>query len=127
MFLKIGEQVDVDKQPVGENDEPLDAPVEQHFEIALETAALVVYIRENGQEGRLVQCVFDAAKHQRAIRVGHVENHDANRVAAPAAQRAGKQVGTVTQVRGGALDAPFGGVGNVACQRRVVQDDGNGS
>src|ERR1700685_4096345 len=125
MFLQIGEQVDVDEQPVGENDEALDAPVQQHFEVALETAALIVNIRENRQERRLVQGVLNAAKHQRAIRVGHVENHDANRVAAPAAQRARKQVGAVTKLRGGALDAPFGSVGNVACQRRVVQDDGN--
>src|ERR1700686_2264542 len=29
-------------------------------------------------------------------------------------------------MRGSALDAAFGSVWNVACQRRVVQDDGNG-
>jgi len=47
-------------------------------------------------------------------------------VAAPAAQRARKQVGTVAEMLGGFVDASFGGVGNVASQRRVVQDDGNG-
>src|SRR5271170_2969996 len=54
VLLKIGEHIDVDEQPVGENDESLDAAVEQHFEIALETAALIVDIGENGQERRLV-------------------------------------------------------------------------
>src|SRR5208283_4743789 len=123
---EVGKHIDVDGQPVGQNDQPLDAAVQQHFEIAFETAALVVYIRKNGKERRLVKSVLDATQHERAVRVGHVENHDADGLAAPAAQRARKQVGTVAEMRGGALDALFRDVGNVAGQRRVVQDDGNG-
>jgi len=47
-------------------------------------------------------------------------------VAASAAQRACKQVGTIAEMQSRALDAAFGSFGNVACQRRAVQDDGNG-
>src|SRR6266852_45844 len=81
VLLQIGEDVDVDEQPVGEDDQAFDAAVEQHFEIALEAAALVVHVGEDG---------------------------------------------TVAEVLGGFVDASFGGVGNVASERRVVQHDGNG-
>src|SRR6266436_4611096 len=127
VLLQIGENVDVHKQPVRENDQAFDAAVEQHFQIALEAAALVVHVGEDGEERRLVQSVFNTAQHERAVRVGHVENHDANGMAAAAAQRARKQVGTVAEVLCGFVDASFGGVGNVTGERRVVQDDGNGS
>src|SRR5258708_32031383 len=126
VLLQIGEDIDVHKQPVREDDQAFDAAVEQHFQIALEAAALVVHIGEDGEERRLVESVFDAAQHECAVRVGHVENHDADSVAAAAAQRAGKQVRTIPEVLGGFVDASFGGVGNVAGERRVVQDDGNG-
>src|SRR5229473_1500521 len=126
VLLQIGEDVDVDEKPVGEDDQAFDAAVEQHFEIALEAAALVVHVGEDGKIRRLVESVFDAAQHERAVRIGHVENHDADGVAAAATQGARKQVGTVAEVLGGFVDASFGGVGNVASQRRVVQDDGNG-
>src|SRR6266852_3926277 len=126
VLLQNGEDVDVDQKPVGEDDQAFDAAVEQHFQIALEAAALVVHISEDGKIRRLVKSVFDAAQHERAVRVGHVENHDSDGVTAPAAQRARKQVGTVAEMLGGFVDASFGGVGNVAGERRVVQDDGNG-
>ena len=102
-----------------------DAAVEQHLQIALEAAALVVHVGENGQVRRLVERVLDAAQDQRAVRVGHVEDHDADGVAALAAQRAGELVGTVSELLGGALDAFLGDGRDVARQRRVVQDDGN--
>ena len=122
-FLQIAEQVDVEKEPVGENDQRLDAAVEQHLQIALETAALVVHVGENGKIRRLVERVLDAAQHQRAVRIGHVKHHDADGVAAFAAQRAGKLVGTVSEFLGGTLDSLLGDSRDVARQRRVVQDD----
>ena len=125
-FFEIGEDVDVDEQPVGQDDEGFDAAVEQHFEIALEAAALVVNVGEDGQVGRLVESVLDAAENQSAVGIGHVEDHDADGVAALAAQGAGKQVGTVAELLGGAFDAFLGGVGDVAGQRSVVQNNGNG-
>src|SRR6266481_2953712 len=126
VLLQVGEDVDVHKQPVREDDQAFDAAVEQHFQIALEAAALVVYIGQNGEERRLVKSILDAAQHERAVRVGHVENHDADGVTAPAAQRPRKQVGSVPEMLGGFVDASFGGVRNVTGERRVVQYDGNG-
>src|SRR4029077_4179146 len=126
VLLQIGQDVDVYKQPVREDDQAFDAAVEKHFQITLEAAARVVHVGGDGEERRLVESVFDAAQHERAVRVGHVENHDSDGVAAPATQRARKQVGTVAEMLGGFVDASFGSVRNVAGERRVVQDDGNG-
>ena len=84
-----------------------------------------MHIGKNGEIRRLEECVFNTPKHQRAIRVGHVEDHDPDGMTAAATQRSGKQVGTIAEMRRGALDALFGGIGNVARQGRVVQDNGN--
>ena len=46
-LFQIAEQVDIKKKPVRENDEPFNAPVEQHFQIALKAAAFIVYIGED--------------------------------------------------------------------------------
>ena len=122
-FFQIGEHVDIEKEPVGKNDEALDAAIKQHFEIAFETATFVVNIGEDGQVGSLVERVFDAAQNQRAIGIGHVEDHDADRMAALAAQRPGKLVGAVAELFRGTLDALFGRRGNVSRERSVVQHD----
>ena len=66
-FFQIAEQVDIEEEPVGQHDEGFDAAVEQHFQIALEAAALVVHVGEDGKIRRLVQRIFDAAQHQRAV------------------------------------------------------------
>ena len=108
LFSRSAKQVDIEKKPVGQNDQAFDAAVEQHFEIALEAAALVVHVGEDGQVRSLVERVFDAAQHQRAVGIGHVEDHDADGVAALAAQRAGKLVGAIAQLFRGALDALLG-------------------
>ncbi len=125
-FFEIGEDVDVHEKPVGQDDEGFDAAVEQHFQIALEAAAFVVNVGENGKVGRLVKRIFDAAENQGAVGIGHVEDHDADGVAALAAQGAGKKVGTIAQFLGSAFDAFLGGGGNVAGQRSVVENDGDG-
>src|SRR5271155_1459371 len=95
-LFQIREQVDIEKEPVGEDDQALDAAVEQHLEIALEAAALIMHVGEDGQVRGLVERVFNAPQYQRAVGIGHVEDHDADGVAALAAQRAGKLVWTVT-------------------------------
>ncbi len=125
-FFEIAEEIDIEEDPVGDDDESLDATIEQHLEITLETAAFVVDVGENREIGRLVERVLDAAKNQGAERVGHVEDHDADGMAALAAQGAGELVGAVSELLGGALDALFGDSRNVARQGRVVQDNGNG-
>jgi len=100
-----------------------DAAVEQHFEVTLEAAALVVHVGENGKIRSLVQRVLDAAQHQRAIGIGHIENHDADGVAALAAQRSCELIGAVAKFFGGALDALFSDGGDIARQWRVIQND----
>src|SRR5579871_5742641 len=104
-LLQVGQEIDIEEQPVGKDNESFDAAVKQHFQVTLEAAALVVHVSKNGQIGGLVQCVFNASQHQGAVRVGHVEDHDTHGVAALAAQGAGKLVGTVSEFLGGALDA----------------------
>src|ERR1035437_3864821 len=101
VLLQVGEDVDVHKQPVGQDDQALDAAVEQHFQIALKAAALVVDIGKDGKVRGLKERVLNAAQHQRAVRVGHVEHHDAHGVAAAGAPRAGKPFGAVFGRLGG--------------------------
>ena len=64
LFSRSREQIDVKKKPVGYDDQSFDAAVQQHFQIAFETAALVVDVGQHGQVVRLVERVFDAAKNQ---------------------------------------------------------------
>jgi tetratricopeptide (TPR) repeat protein len=124
-LFEIGEQVDVEEQPVGQHYQAFDAAIKQHLEIALEAAALVVNVGENWQVGSLIETILDAAQHQRAVGVGHVEYHDADRMAALAAKGPGKLIGTVAQFFRGALDAFFCDGGNVTRQWRVIQHDRN--
>src|ERR1035437_3750731 len=93
VLLQVGEDVDVHKQPVGQDDQALDAAVEQHFQIALKADALVVDIGKDGKVRGLKERVLNAAQHQRAVRVGHVEHHDAHGVAAAGAPGGGKTNG----------------------------------
>src|SRR5262249_43834684 len=98
----------------------------KHFQVALKAAALVVDVGENGKVGRLIERVFDAAQDQRAVRVGHVEDHDSDSVAALAAERAGKEVRPVTQLLGRLFDSLLGFGRNIAGKRRIVKHDGDG-
>ena len=125
-FFQVGEQIDIEKEPVGNDDQSFDAAVQQHFQVALEAAALVVDVGQDGQVVRLVERVFDAAKNQGAEGVGHVEDHDTDGVAALAAQGTRELVGTIAELLRGALDAFLGDGGNIARQGRVVEDDGHG-
>ena len=113
----------IEKEPVGEHDQAFDAAVEQHLKIAFKAAALIVYIGENRQIRSLVERVLDAAQHQRAIGIGHVEHHDAHGVAALAAQRTGKFIRPIAQLFRRALDALLGHRRDIARQRRVVEND----
>src|SRR5215467_3417095 len=122
-LFKITQQVDVEEDPVGDYDQGLDAAVEEHLEVTLEAAALVVDVCENREVGSLIERVLDAAENHRTEGVGHVEDHDADGVAALAAERAGELVGTVSEPLGGAFDALLSDGRDVARQRCVVQDD----
>src|SRR5438270_7238246 len=124
VFFQIAQQVDVEKQPVCNHDQGLDAAIEQHLQITLEAAALIVYVRENGQIRRLVESIFDAPQNEGTERVRHVEDHDSDGMAALAAKGAGKLVGTVSQLLRRALDAFLGDSRDVTRQRRIVQNDG---
>jgi len=124
-FFEVAEQVDIEKQPVGQHDQAFHAAVEQHFQIALEAAALVVNIGQDRQVRSLIEGIFDSAQYQRAVGIGHVENHDADRVAALAAQGTSKLIRPVPQALRGAFDFLFGGGRNVAGKRRIVEDDGD--
>jgi len=54
-----------------------------------------VDISEDGEKQRLIESVLDATQRESAVRVGQVENHDADGMAALATQRARNRVGAV--------------------------------
>src|SRR6202034_3598361 len=124
-LFEIAQQVDIEKEPVGQDSQGFDAAVEQHFQIALETAAFVVHIGENGKIGGLVESVFNATENESTERIGHVKNHDSDRMAALAAQGARELVGPVPELLRRALNALFGDGRNVAGQWRIVEHDRN--
>ena len=59
--------------------------IEQHFQVSLEAAALIVSVREYGQVRSLIQRILDAAQNGRAKRINDVEDHYAHGVVALAA------------------------------------------
>src|SRR5271156_317518 len=124
-FFHVGKEVNIHEEPVGDDDERFDGTREKHFEIAFETAALIVHVSENGEIGGLVQGVFDAAEDQRAVGVGDIENHHAYGAIAFGAEEARDDFGAISKFLGGAFDAIFGGGWEVAGQRRVIEDDGD--
>ena len=46
-FRQIAKQLNIDEQPVRDDDQRLDVPLQQHLEISLESIPLVVRIRKN--------------------------------------------------------------------------------
>src|SRR4029077_9993173 len=46
-LIQIGEHVNVDEQPVGNHDQGVDVPLQEHFQIALKALALFVSIGKN--------------------------------------------------------------------------------
>src|SRR5271156_3676586 len=124
-FFNVGEEVDVHEEPVGDDDEGFDGAREEHFEVALETDALIVHVGEDGEIGGLIQSIFDAAEDQRVIRVGDIEHHDADSAIAFGAEEARDDFGAIGEFFGRAFDAVFGGGRNVAGEGRVIEDDGN--
>src|ERR1700682_4068207 len=69
-LLQVAEQVDVEKQPVGQNDQALNAAVQQHCQVALKAAAFVVHVGQNRQIRRLIQGILNTAQYQRAVGIG---------------------------------------------------------
>src|SRR5205814_9220068 len=107
-LFQIGQDVNINEQPVRQYDQRLYPAIEQHFQVSLEAAAFVVNIGQDWQVRSLVKTVFDSSQHQRAVRVGHVEHHDTDGMTAFAAQGTCEQVGTIPQCLGGALNALLG-------------------
>src|ERR1700677_5079775 len=125
-FFDVGKEVYIHEEPVGYDDERFDGAREEHFEIAFETSALIVHVGEDGEVGGLVERVFDAAEDQGAIRVGDVEDHYADGAVAFGAEEARDDFWAIGKFFCGALDAVFGGGRDVAGERGVIEDDGDG-
>ena len=49
-FFQVGEKIDIQEYPVGQNDQGFNAAVQQHLEIALKASALVVDVGEDRQK-----------------------------------------------------------------------------
>src|SRR6202035_1464736 len=56
-LFEIGQNVNIDEQPVCKNNQRLDTPVQQHLQIALKAAPLIVHISENGKIRRLIESI----------------------------------------------------------------------
>lgn len=125
-FLKVRQHIDIEKKPVREHDQTLDAAIKKHLKVSFKTCALVVHVGEDGQIRRVEETVLDSPQYQRAVGIGHIEHHDTDGVAAATAQGTGEEIRAVSELGCGALDARLSRVGNVARQRRVIQDNGNG-
>ena len=124
-LFEISEQIDIDEEPVRDYDERFDGTREQHLEIPFESPALVVSVGKNGQIRSLIERILDAPQNQRAERIGDIEHHHADGMVALGAKKPGDQLGSVSKLFGGPLDAVFGGSRNIARERRIIQDDRN--
>src|SRR5258708_9893409 len=122
-LLQVRQHRDVKIEPVGEHNQRFYATLQQHLQITLKTAALVMRIGEYRQVGNLIKGILDTAKDGRAIGISHVEHHQSDGTVAAAAQRLGKNIGTVTQASGRFLNFAFGRKRNIAGERSVVEHD----
>ena len=50
VFLEVAEYVNIHKQPICHHDQGFHPAIQKHFQIAFESAALVVNVGENGQK-----------------------------------------------------------------------------
>src|SRR5215475_6482112 len=96
-FVQVGEDVNIDEEPVGNDDQAVDVAFEEHLQVAFEAVALVVSVGKDRQIGERVKGVFDATQNWNAKRVGHIEQHHANALAALAAQETRHSVWAVTE------------------------------
>src|SRR5579864_5762640 len=95
-FLDISQNFNVNEQPVGDNYQRLNPPVEQHLQIALKPAALVMDVSENWQIRRFVKRALNPAQYRNAIGIRHVKDHDTDCVGAPVSQSPSEYVGAIT-------------------------------
>src|ERR1700674_2392889 len=124
-FAEGGEQVDVHKKPVGDDDQRLDVAFEEHFKVTLEAAPLIMRVRKERNVRRLIERILDAAQDRRAKRVRDIEKHNADAMASFAAKKPRHGIRPVAELLRRFLDALLCGRCNVPRQRRAVQDDGN--
>src|SRR5678809_1352725 len=71
-LLHVRDQVYIEEQPVSENDETFDAPVEHHLQIALKTATFVMDIGKDGKKVGLIERILDPAKDEGTVGIGHI-------------------------------------------------------
>ena len=114
------------KEPVGDDDQTFDAAIHQQVEIAGQLFGVVVRVHHDGLIAGGAERFLNAAQDEGAEGIGEIEDHDADGVAAAAAQRARKEVGAVAHSFRGFADALFGSGGDVAREGRVIEHDGNG-
>jgi len=90
-------------------------------EVALETAALVVHVGENRQIRSLIERVFDAAQHQRAVGIGHVETMTPTVWLRLLRRERANWLGRYPSFSAARSMRLLGHRRNVACQRSVVR------
>src|ERR1700722_13647137 len=122
-FLEIGDQININEEPVRDKNQPPHRARQQHFQITLEAAALIVDVGKDRQIRGLVERIFDAAKDQGAKRVRDVENHHANGAIPFGAEVTRDNLRTVGKLLGGLLDAVLGRGRNVTRQWSVIEND----
>jgi hypothetical protein len=120
-LLQIAQHVDIHEQPIRNHDQRFHPAIEQHFQIALEAAALVVYVGEDWQERSLVKRALDPPQDRCAVGIGHVENHHPDRARTLVAQGARKHIRPIAELMGGPPNSVFGRVGYITSERRIVQ------
>jgi len=126
-LLKVSQRGDIDEKPVRDDDEGLDATLEQHFERSFESSRIIMCIGEDGDVIRLVEGALDSAQDRRAERVRNIEHHHTDGVISLAAKRSRQLIGPVAEFARNILDALLGGGTDVASKRGVVENDGNGA
>lgn len=127
LFVDVGEDVDIDEEPVGHNDQAIDVTLEKHLEITLKTVVLVVGIGEDGKVAEGIEGVFDPAQDGRAEWIGNIEEHYTNALAAAASEEAGHRVWTVSQAFGSLFNAQARAGGDIASEWSIVENDRNSS
>src|SRR5215467_7414780 len=113
--------MDVNHQPVGDDDHAFNPSLQQQLQIPLEAAAIVVRICKDGEMRELVQRAFNATKDRSAVRILDIKDHQSDRGGALAAQGSGKLVGTIAELLRHSLNAFFRLFRNILSERSIVQ------
>src|SRR5215469_2057672 len=94
------ECIDPNKQPVCHHDQAFNAAIDQHLQITSKTIAVIVRVHDHWEVVRRLQAFVNPPQYESAERIGKVEHYHADCIAALTTQRAGKNVGPITQTLG---------------------------